>query len=48
MDSADIDLDGDEDLVLGSLAFEVVPDGGEIEGWVQGGIPFVVLENRLK
>ncbi|WP_421948764.1 FG-GAP repeat domain-containing protein [Phaeodactylibacter xiamenensis] len=48
MDSADIDSDGDDDLVLGSLAFEVVPDRGEIEGWVQKGIPFVVLENQLK
>ena len=47
MDSGDIDQDGDEDIVLGSLAFEVIPDNGEVEGWVKNGIPFVVLRNQL-
>jgi len=46
MDSGDFDLDGDVDLALGSLAFEVIPDRGEIGRWVQKGIPFVMLENK--
>lgn len=45
MDSGDLDGDGDEDLALGSLAFEVVPDGGEVQRWVAQGVPFVVLWN---
>lgn len=48
MDAADFDADGDLDLVLGSMAFEAVPDRGEVAGWVQDGIPFVVLENRAR
>ncbi|MCO6488500.1 MAG: VCBS repeat-containing protein, partial [Phaeodactylibacter sp.] len=48
MDAGDIDQDGDEDIVLGSLAFEVIPDGGEVERWVNNGIPFVVLRNQVK
>jgi len=45
MDAGDLDNDGDIDLALGSLAFEVIPDNGEVEGWVQNGLPFLVLEN---
>jgi hypothetical protein len=48
MDAADFDTDGDLDLVLGSMAFEVVPDGGEVDKWVKNGIPFVVLENKAR
>jgi hypothetical protein len=48
MDAGDPDQDGDIDLALGSLAFEVVPDRGEIERWVQNGLPFLILENQLK
>lgn len=46
MDAGDPDQDGDLDLVLGSLAFEVIPKGDWIERWVQGGIPMVFLENQ--
>jgi hypothetical protein len=48
MDAADADNDGDVDLVLGSLAFEVVPANGLLEQWTNDGIPFVVLENQRK
>ncbi|MBK8566531.1 MAG: VCBS repeat-containing protein [Saprospiraceae bacterium] len=48
MDAGDFDTDGDLDLVLGSMAFEVVPDGGEVDKWVKNGIPFVVLENKAR
>lgn len=46
MDAGDIDIDGDIDLVLGSLAFEVVPANDLLKTWVEEGIPFMVLENR--
>ncbi len=45
MDAFDYDFDGDVDLILGSLAFEVVPKLGFVEKWIKGGVPFVVLEN---
>lgn len=48
MDAGDLNGDGDIDLVLGSLAFEVVPPTGLLSQWVEQGIPFVVLDNRLK
>lgn len=48
LDSGDIDKDGDEDIVLGSLAFEVRGDAARVEYWAENGIPFVVLENQLK
>ena len=47
MDTADYDGDGDEDIVLGSLAFEVIPKSGLVDKWTQEGIPFIVLENKL-
>ena len=47
MDAGDIDQDDDIDLVLGSLAFEVVPKTGILKKWVKDGIPFIVLENKL-
>lgn len=48
MDAGDLDRDGDLDIVLGSLAFEVVPSTGILNQWVASGLPFVVLENQLK
>ncbi|GAB4403872.1 MAG: hypothetical protein OHK0039_03550 [Bacteroidia bacterium] len=48
MDSADSDGDGDTDLMLGSLAFEVVPPGQWVQQWTRAGIPFLWLENLAK
>lgn len=49
MDAADYDNDGDEDLILGSLAFEVIPANEDlVNKWVDNGIPFIVLENKTK
>ncbi|MEM1321490.1 MAG: VCBS repeat-containing protein [Bacteroidota bacterium] len=48
MDAADQDGDGDQDLILGALAFEVIPKQGLVEQWVKEGIPYVVLENVLR
>ena len=48
MDAADYDGDGDDDLILGSLAFEVVPPMGLVEKWAEQGIPYVILENKTK
>lgn len=48
MDGKDMDSDGDMDLILGSLAFEVVPPMGLVNKWVELGLPFVILENKQK
>ena len=48
MDVGDIEGDGDPDIVLGSLAFEVIPKGDWEQRWVEQGLPFVVLENLLR
>lgn len=46
MEKADYDGDGDEDLILGSLAFETVPVLPKLESsWINRGIPFIILEN---
>ncbi len=48
MDNKDWDSDGDMDLVLGALAFEVIPDSkAYVKKWVEGGLPFIILENKL-
>ncbi len=47
MDAGDIDQDGDVDLALASLAFEVPGREDLVGQWMQQGIPFVLLENKL-
>jgi len=48
MDVGDIENDGDLDIALGALTFEVIPDRGEVRRWVEGGLPALILENKLK
>ncbi|MCI4668071.1 MAG: VCBS repeat-containing protein [Bacteroidia bacterium] len=48
MDAGDIDQDGDQDLVLGSLTFEVPGNTQIVEKWVKNGLPFLFLENNTK
>lgn len=49
MDAGDLDNDGDVDLALGSLAFEVVNDKqNHLKKWVSNGIPFIYLENTTR
>lgn len=48
MDAADMDGDGDKDIVLGSLAFEVVPPSNLVDRWIKDGVPFIILENTTK
>lgn len=45
MDAKDYDEDGDEDLILGSLAFEVVGKETLVQQWSENALPFVLLEN---
>lgn len=47
MDAGDLDEDGDLDLILGSLAFEVIPKMGLVDKWVKNGLPYILLENKL-
>jgi hypothetical protein len=47
MDVGDLEGDGDLDIALGSLTFEVTPDRGEIDRWLKNKLPFLVLENTL-
>ena len=47
MDAGDYDGDGDKDIILGSLAFEVVPRNGLVEKWVKDGVAFIILENTI-
>ena len=46
MDAKDYDDDGDMDLVLGSLAFEVPNDSLYVNHWTAQGIPFILLKNN--
>lgn len=48
MDASDYDRDGDIDLIMGSLAFEVVPKLGFVQRWMQDGLPFMILKNTSR
>jgi hypothetical protein len=48
MDAGDPDGDGDLDLLLGALTFEVIPKLELIDRWSNNGIPFIFLENTIK
>ena len=48
MDAADPDADGDLDLLLGAMTFEVPGHPELIEQWKKGGLPFIVLENKFQ
>jgi hypothetical protein len=48
LDAGDLDQDGDLDLALAPLSFEVVPDRGEMKRWVSEGLPFLILKNTLR
>ena len=45
MDIADNDQDGDVDLLLGSMAFEVLPPTGILKKWINNGLGWVYWEN---
>ena len=46
MDAGDIDQDGDLDIILGSLAFEVPENPSLAQQWINEGIPFIILRNN--
>lgn len=49
MDTKDFDQDGDQDIILGSLVFEVVNDTNNLLSyWLEQGVPFVILENKTR
>ncbi|GAB3910180.1 hypothetical protein GCM10028803_49500 [Larkinella knui] len=49
MDAADVDRDGDEDILLGSFAFRVTPTPKELlNRWRQSKAGVILLENQLK
>ena len=45
MDVADNDRDGDLDVLIGSMAFEVVPPSDLLNQWINNGLGWVYFEN---
>ncbi len=45
MDVGDLNGDNKEDLILGSLAFEVIPNQGELDNWIKNGLGWLALIN---
>ncbi|MEO0727760.1 MAG: VCBS repeat-containing protein [Bacteroidota bacterium] len=45
MDIADNDRDGDLDVLLGSMAFEVIPPSDLLKQWINNGLGWLYLEN---
>lgn len=49
LEMGDVDGDGDMDLLLGSFIYSPTPARQDLqEKWRQAGVPFLVLENKLK
>ncbi|NJM94427.1 MAG: VCBS repeat-containing protein [Cytophagales bacterium] len=48
MDVGDMEGDGDQDIILGSLTFEVPNKQALVQQWVDQALPFVVLENTTR
>ena len=46
MDGQDFDRDGDMDLLVGSLMFEVEDDEYWINYWLAQKVPYLLLENK--
>lgn len=46
MDAGDPDNDGDTDLLLGSMVFEVPNQPQWVKQWKENGIPFIFLQNK--
>jgi hypothetical protein len=48
MDSGDPDGDGDIDVLIGAMTFEVPGRPDLVAAWKKAGIPFIFLENTAK
>ncbi len=50
MDTGDFDNDGDKDIAIGSLMFEITPDtcGHYMKNWLENKIPFLILKNNTQ
>lgn len=48
MDMKDFDNDGDQDLLLGALAFEITPPNKILNQWITNGLGWMYLENLTK
>lgn len=48
MDTGDPDGDGDTDILLGSMTFEVPQRADLVQQWTDAGLPFIFLENTTR